>query len=57
MLIGRDINYQINSNDEPTTVVNDANLFHSIKDIFPNQPHLFRFGSFCSINDIALEDF
>jgi hypothetical protein len=58
MLIGRDINYQINSSDEqPTTYVTDTNLFHSIKDIFPNQPYLPKFGSSCSINDDMLQEF
>jgi hypothetical protein len=51
MLIGRDINYQINSSDEqPTTYV-------TIKDIFPNQPYLPKFGSSCSINDDMLQEF
>jgi hypothetical protein len=56
MLIGRDINYQISSSDEPV-IVHDTNLFHSIKDIFPIQPQLPKFGSSCSINDDMLEGF
>lgn len=55
MLIGRDLNCQVKIEDQQPPATSNQ-FFHSIKDIFPQQPQLPKFGSSCSIEENMFAD-